>query len=178
MFPKSLIPDYMFEKYDDITPEFLASIGIRALLIDIDNTLAPYEQPDPDERNLAWVARMKASGIGMALVSNNHRDRVERFAAPLELPVFWNSGKPFRKSLDRAMALIGSDVTNTAMLGDQLLTDAYAGAHIGLITLIVPPIRDKRSLFVRFKRWIERPYIRAYRERGPVTQPSKEDPHE
>jgi predicted HAD superfamily phosphohydrolase YqeG len=48
------------------------------------------------------------------------------------------------------------------MLGDQLLTDAYAGKHIGLRTLIVPPIRDKRSLFVRAKRRIERPYIRKY----------------
>jgi HAD superfamily phosphatase (TIGR01668 family) len=178
MFPKSLIPDYMFDKYDDITPEFLDSIGIRALLIDIDNTLAPYEQPDPDERNHAWVTRMKRHGIGMVLVSNNHRERVERFAAPLELTAFWDSGKPFRKNLDRAMALLGSNAGNTAMLGDQLLTDAYAGKHIGMVTLIVPPIRDKRSLFVRSKRWIERPYIRAYRERGPITQPSKEDPHE
>ena len=178
MFPKTLIPDYMFDHYDDITPAFLASIGVRALLIDIDNTLAPYEQPDPDERNLAWIALMKQHGIGMALVSNNHRDRVERFAAPLGLPVFWDSGKPFRKNLDRAMALLGSDTSNTAMLGDQLLTDAYAGAHIGLRTLIVPPIRDKRSLFVRFKRQIERPYIRAYRKRGPITTISKEDSHE
>ena len=37
-----LTPDYMFEKFDDITPEFLTSLGIKALLIDIDNTLAPY----------------------------------------------------------------------------------------------------------------------------------------
>lgn len=165
MFLKTLIPDYMFEKYDDITPEFLTEIGVKALLIDIDNTLAPYEQPDPDERNLNWFSRMKKAGIGMALVSNNHRERVERFATPLDIPVFWDSGKPFRKNLDRAMTLLGSDTTNTAMLGDQLLTDAYAGAHIGLKTLIVPPIRDKRSPFVRFKRWIERPYIRAYRKR-------------
>ena len=53
LLEKLLIPDYMFARYDDITPAFLASIGVRALLIDIDNTLAPYEQPDPDERNFA-----------------------------------------------------------------------------------------------------------------------------
>ncbi|MBQ7337038.1 MAG: YqeG family HAD IIIA-type phosphatase [Clostridia bacterium] len=163
LFEKYLIPDYMFERYDEITPAFLASIGVRALLIDIDNTLAPYEQPDPDERNFAWVAAMREAGVGLTFVSNNHRARVERFAAPLGIPAYWDAGKPMRKTLDIAMAALGSGVEDTAMLGDQLLTDAYAGKHIGLRTLIVPPIRDKRSLFVRAKRWIERPYIRKYR---------------
>lgn len=162
LLERFLIPDFIFDRYDDVTPEFLASIGVRALLIDIDNTLAPYEQPDPDERNFAWVAAMRAAGIGLTFVSNNHRQRVERFAAPLGVKAFWDAAKPFRKTLDIAMAEMGSTVEDTAMLGDQLLTDAYAGKHIGLRTLIVPPIRDKRSLFVRAKRRIERPYIRKY----------------
>ena len=167
LLEKLLIPDYMFARYDDITPAFLASIGVRALLIDIDNTLAPYEQPDPDERNFAWVARMRQAGVALTFVSNNHRERVERFAAPLGVPAFWDAGKPLRKTLDIAMQQMGSSVHDTAMLGDQLLTDAYAGKHIGLRTLIVPPIRDKRTLFVRAKRYIERPYIRKYRKLHP-----------
>ena len=162
LLERFLIPDFIFDRYDDVTPEFLASIGVRALLIDIDNTLAPYEQPDPDERNFAWVAAMRSAGIGLTFVSNNHRRRVERFAAPLGVRAYWDAAKPFRKTLDIAMAEMGSTVEDTAMLGDQLLTDAYAGKHIGLRTLIVPPIRDKRSLFVRAKRCIERPYIRKY----------------
>lgn len=162
LLERFLIPDFIFDRYDDVTPEFLASIGVRALLIDIDNTLAPYEQPDPDERNFAWVAAMRAAGIGLTFVSNNHRQRVERFAAPLGVRAYWDAAKPFRKTLDIAMAEMGSTVQDTAMLGDQLLTDAYAGKHIGLRTLIVPPIRDKKSLFVRAKRRIERPYIRKY----------------
>ena len=167
LLERYLIPDYIFPRYDDVTPEFLASIGVRALLIDIDNTLAPYEQPDPDERNFAWVAAMRAAGIALTFVSNNHQERVERFAAPLGVKGYWDAAKPFRKTLDIAMAEMGSTVENTAMLGDQLLTDAYAGKHIGLRTLIVPPSRDKKSLFVRAKRRIERPYIRKYRKLHP-----------
>ena len=49
------------------------------------------------------------------------------------------------------------------MLGDQLLTDALAAHLLGLRAIIVPPIRDKKTAFVRFKRYLERPYIRAYR---------------
>ena len=155
-------PTYMFGHYYEITPEFLQANGIRALLIDIDNTLAPYEQPDPDDRIRDWFASLADAGIKAALVSNNHAPRVQRFNQTLGLLAFWDSGKPKKKTLLRAMRELGVSDRETAMLGDQLLTDAYAGKHIGLPTLIVPPIHDKTNLFFRFKRWCERPFIRKY----------------
>ena len=157
-----LTPDYMFARYADITPVFLASLGVRALLIDIDNTLAPYEQPDPDDEIRAWFRSLQEAGIVAALVSNNGPERVVRFNATLGLPAYAKSGKPRRKTLERAMRELGVTHAETAMLGDQLLTDAYAGKHIGLPALIVKPIKDKTNLFFRFKRWCERPFIRKY----------------
>ena len=157
-----LTPSYMFGTYREVTPAFLQSIGIRALLCDIDNTLAPYEQPDPDETIRAWIAELAAHGIRVALVSNNHPPRVERFNSTLELPAYPDSGKPGKKTLLRAMQAMGVTPQETAMLGDQLLTDAYAGRHIGLPAIIVPPIKDKTNLFFRFKRLCERPFIRKY----------------
>ena len=52
----TLVPDYMFEKFDDIGVDFLKNIGVRSLVIDIDNTLAPYEVAEPDERTVRWFA--------------------------------------------------------------------------------------------------------------------------
>ena len=155
-------PTYMFGHYYEITPAFLTSIGVRALLIDIDNTLAPYEQPEPDDHIRAWFRDLRENGIKAALVSNNHRERVEEFNRTLGLLAFWDSGKPKKKTLLLAMKQLGVTKEETAMLGDQLLTDSYAGRHIGLPTLIVPPIKDKTNLFFRFKRWCERPFIRKY----------------
>ena len=157
-----LTPSYMFAHYYEITPAFLNSIGVRALLIDIDNTLAPYEQPLPDERIRDWFASLKANNICVALVSNNHRERVEEFNRSLGLLAFWDSGKPKKKTLLLAMQQLGIEPSETAMLGDQLLTDSYAGRHIGLPSIIVPPIKDKTNLFFRFKRLCERPFIRKY----------------
>lgn len=157
-----LTPSYMFGHYYEITPDFLAERGIRALLIDIDNTLAPYEQPDPDDRIRAWFHDLESHGIKAALVSNNHPPRVERFNATLGLPAYADSGKPSKKTLLIAMEALGAKREETAMLGDQLLTDSYAGRHLGLPSIIVPPIHDKTNLFFRFKRWCERPFIRKY----------------
>ena len=160
-----LTPSYMFGHYYEVTPEFLQSIGIRALLCDIDNTLAPYEQPLPDDRIRAWVQSLADAGIRLALVSNNHPPRVEEFNRTLGLLAFADSGKPQKKTLLRAMRELGVGERETAMLGDQLLTDAFAGKHIGLPAIIVPPIKDKTNLFFRFKRLCERPFIRRYAKR-------------
>ena len=58
-----LTPTYMFSSYREVTPDFLREHGIRGLLLDIDNTLAPYEQEDPDESILSWVKGMQAAGV-------------------------------------------------------------------------------------------------------------------
>ena len=163
-----LMPDYMFPTYDAVTPEFLQSIGARAVLADIDNTLAPYEQAEPDERLRGWLAALADAGISITFVSNNGRERVELFNRTLGLSAYYKSGKPFGKNLRRAMTAMGSDKTSTVMLGDQLLTDALAGKHLGLRAIIVPPIRDRRDAFTRFKRVLERPFVRRYQKKNGV----------
>ncbi len=159
-----LTPDYCFTKYSDVTPEFLESIGVCALLIDIDNTLAPYEQPTPDESIINWFASLDAHGIKSALISNNHSERVQLFNKELGLPAYPDSGKPSSKMLYEAMKAMGVDATVTAGLGDQLLTDTLAVHRLDMPSIIVPPIKDKRTLFFRFKRWLEKPFLKRYRK--------------
>ncbi|MBQ9779624.1 MAG: YqeG family HAD IIIA-type phosphatase [Clostridia bacterium] len=160
-----LMPHYMFKTYDEITPEFLTSLGVKAVLSDVDNTLAPYEQPEPDERLHGWVEGLAKAGISIAFISNNDGERIELFNRTLGVPAYWKSGKPFKKSLLHAMKDLGTDQSNTVMLGDQLLTDAWAGNAAGLKVIIVPPIRDKRNLFFRFKRWLEIPTVKRFKKK-------------
>ena len=159
-----MTPDFCFDTYDCVTPDFLAAHGIRALLIDIDNTLAPYEQPEPDEKIFAWFASLEAAGIKAALISNNHPPRVELFNRDLNLPAYPDSGKPKSRSLLAAMKEMGVTFEETAGLGDQLFTDTWAVHRLGMLSIIVPPIKDKKTLFFRFKRWLERPFMRRYRK--------------
>ena len=163
-----MMPDYMFRAFDEITPAFLASLGVKAILADIDNTLAPYEQPEPDERIKNWIASLAEAGIGIAFVSNNDWERVELFNRTLGVPAYAKSGKPFKKNLVKAMNDLGGTLETTVMLGDQLLTDALAGHNLGVKCLIVPPIRDKKNAFFRFKRWLEKPVVRKFKKRNGI----------
>ena len=158
-----LTPDYMFDSFTDVTPEFLASLGIKALLIDIDNTLVPYEQPEPDRRIIDWFSALRENGIKAALISNNHPPRVELFNKSLGLDAYPDSGKPKSGTLIKAIKKMGVTPENTAGLGDQLLTDTLAVHRLGMISIIVPPIKDKTTPFFKSKRLLERPYIRKYR---------------
>ena len=158
-----LTPDYVFDTYADVTPDFLQSIGIRALLIDIDNTLAPYEQDLPDEKIISWFKALEDAGVACTLISNNHADRVELFNSPLGLPAYADSGKPGTKYFIEGMKQMDRSPDETAGLGDQLLTDTLAVHRLGMVSIIVPPINDKKNLFFRFKRWLEKPFMRRYR---------------
>ena len=163
-----MMPDYMFRTFDEITPAFLRELGVKAILADIDNTLAPYEQPEPDQRIKGWIASLAEAGIGIAFVSNNDWERVDRFNATLGVPAYAKSGKPFKKNLIKAMNDLGGTLETTVMLGDQLLTDALAGHNLGVKCLIVPPIRDKKNAFFKFKRWLEKPVVKKFKKRNGI----------
>ena len=75
IFEKLLTPDFMFASYSEVTPEFLSSIGVRALICDIDNTLVTYDDARPTAALHRWFRDMESAGVKIAFVSNNHPDR-------------------------------------------------------------------------------------------------------
>ena len=158
-------PDFYVDTYQDITAEFLARERIRFLLLDLDNTLAPYEQPEPDSSHIAWFSMLADAGVKAAFVSNNRRERVELFNQKIGIPVFAKAKKPLRGTMRRAMEALGAVPEETAIIGDQIFTDVWAGKRMGIRTVSLPPIRDKRDLGTRFKRVLEKPVLRYYRKR-------------
>ena len=161
----TFVPDYRFEKFDDITADFLISIGINGVLLDIDNTLEPYENAHPGERVVNWLKSLALNGIKAAIVSNNDRERVELFNKELGLPAYYKAKKPFKKNILLAMNDIGTLPKETVFIGDQVFTDVWAARNAGLAAILVPPINDKRDILTKFKRLLERPVLSKYEKR-------------
>lgn len=157
------VPDHYFDTVYEVTPEMLIEKGIKGIILDIDNTLVPYEIPEPTEENVAWLKSMWDAGIKTAFVSNNHQDRVELYNEKLGCPAFWDSGKPFKKACRRALEAMEVEASEAAIIGDQIFTDVLAGRNAKLaLAILVKPIKDKKSLFFRFKRVLEKPFIASY----------------
>lgn len=157
------LPDYMFDKATDISPEFLLSEGIRSVLVDIDNTLAPYEVAEPNALTVAWLKSLKENDISVVLMSNNDANRVHRFNRTIRLPAYYDCKKPSTKCYLSALARIGRDRAETCVIGDQIFTDVLVGKRLGLRAILVPPIHDKKTLFFRIKRFLEKPFIALFR---------------
>lgn len=162
MLRRYFCPDDYLESFRLATPEFLAQRNIRALLLDIDNTLAPYELPEPNEEILAWFRALSDAGIKAAFVSNNHGPRVAKFNEKIGIPAFARAKKPLRSGTKSAMKELGVCPEEAAIMGDQIFTDVWAGKRIGIRTILVPPIRDKRDPFTAAKRLLERPVLKYY----------------
>lgn len=157
-----LMPDRVFARFDEVTPELLMKLGIRHIFSDIDNTLVTYDDATPTERVLAWCRRMEEAGISVAFVSNNDEERIHRFNADLRYPACAKAKKPLPGKLRGVMAECGATGADSLFLGDQLLTDCAAGKLCGMRVVVVPPIKDRTGWFFRFKRWLEKPYQKKY----------------
>ena len=135
-----MIPDFLFDSYRDITPDFLQKQGITLLLTDLDYTLAPKAVRRPDGALKAWIAELKAAGITVMIVSNNRSGaRVTEFCHDLGIGYQGHAGKPSPKGLQAAMDRTGTAPAHTAMLGDKLLTDMLGANLAGVLALMVEP---------------------------------------
>lgn len=161
----TFVPEYYFNTFEDASAAFLLSIGVKGIVLDVDNTLEPYENPTPGVHVVAWLDSLRAVGISAAIVSNNGGDRINLFNEHLGLPVYYKAKKPFKKNVLNAMRDMGTDKTNTILMGDQVFTDVWAAHNTGIRAILVPPIKDKRDLLTKFKRLLEKPVLRKYKKR-------------
>lgn len=161
----SLIPDYKFSVFTEASADFLSSIGVKGIVLDIDNTLEPYEHPDPGEHVVKWLEELRTAGISAAIVSNNGAERVERFNKELGLPAYYKAKKPFKKNVLRALSDMGISKNEAILMGDQVFTDVWAARNAGIRAILVPPINDKKDIFTKFKRLLEKPILKKYEKR-------------
>lgn len=135
--------DYV-ERVELIDPERLAADGIRALLLDRDNTCVPRDAHEAPASVAAWLDDVRAHGIATCLVSNNtHVSHVERSAAELGCDYVAASFKPLPFAVWRALARLGVPREQACLVGDQLFTDVAAGNAAGVRTILVRPQCDE-----------------------------------
>lgn len=153
---KKFYPDLKFKSIKDITAELLKEKNIGYALLDIDNTLVSYTSPTADETAMVFLSMLTENGIKYAFVSNNHKERVERFAEDFGAVYIYDAAKPLLFGIKRAMRKIGAKKGETVLIGDQIFTDVYAGKRAGLLTVMVDPIEAKETPFFAVKRKLEK----------------------
>ncbi|WP_040948299.1 YqeG family HAD IIIA-type phosphatase [Gorillibacterium massiliense] len=135
--------------------------GIRGIITDLDNTLVGAKEPLATPELVEWLKHVQAAGFKVVIVSNNKEARVSRFASPLGIPFLFAARKPSNLAFRRALQVIGLDAEQTAVLGDQMMTDVLGGNRMGLHTILVQPISPAdEGFFTRINRRLEKIVIR------------------
>ena len=140
------IPNRAVHDIYELTPDFLRSRNITLLLMDLDNTLAPYSTDEATPALKAWIASMKAAGIEPFLFSNNKGDRPSIFARQRNVDYVKLAHKPKQAVLRQVLTQKSTPIERVCIIGDQIYTDVLCGSIAGAYTVVVRPISLKNPL--------------------------------
>ncbi|MCD8036582.1 MAG: YqeG family HAD IIIA-type phosphatase [Clostridiales bacterium] len=159
---KKLYPDIYVKSIEYLPLKELKKRGIKALVFDIDNTIAPYDVAEPDDWAFGVLDHIREEGFKICLLSNNNENRIKIFNRKIGAYAYWKAGKPGIKMLQTAMADMGTDSLSTAMVGDQVFTDVWCGHNAGMLSIMTAPICNRDQLITKVKRPPEKIIMAMY----------------
>lgn len=85
------------------------------------------------------------------------------FNDAVHVKYIYKAGKPKPSGYRRAMNELGTDVSNTFFVGDQIFTDVCGANLAGIRTFLVKPIHPKEEIQIVLKRYLEKVVLLCYR---------------
>ena len=151
-----IYPNAYFKRVEDITVEFLNKHKIKALLLDVDNTLVDYTKK-MTESVIKWAKDLKGQGVKLYILSNtNDKTKIENIAKELGIKYHLFAMKPLKIGFKKCQKDLGEKSEHIAIVGDQIFTDILGGNRCNMYTILVDPINEKDFWYTVWKRPIEK----------------------
>lgn len=150
---------YLSGSVTTLTPDLLQNYELKGLIFDVDDTIVSSRTREMSPEVSQWLQELKPF-FKIVLVSNNLKhSRIRRIAGALDVPYYFGAQKPSRRSLKKALKLMELQPQQVAMVGDRLFTDVIAGNRLGMLSILVEPMRSptefrKVSCLRAFEIWI------------------------
>lgn len=140
---------------------------IRAVLVDLDNTLVPWRSCDIAPGVKDWMEEAERQEIKICIVSNTRTERrLRNIAVELGIPFVRKGLKPRRRSFFEALKLLDIKPNEAAVIGDQIFTDILGGNRLGLYTILVRPLHKREFIGTRVSRLLERVILSLLEQKG------------
>jgi len=159
-------PDHRAPTLPDVSLEALAGAGVRGVIVDLDNTVCAYHQPELAPGVAEWVREAQGRGFALVLVSNNFSERVATVGARLNIPVVPNALKPLPFAFLRALRILGTPRGATVVIGDQLFTDVLGAKLVGMCAVYVQRVAGREFPTTKVLRMLESPVLACLRRSG------------
>ncbi len=150
-----LKPTYKCNLVTDIKAEKLKEMGIKLVLLDVDNTITSYVSKNPIEGSIDWIKNLQKNDFLVYIVSNNFEERVSSIAKKFDLPYVSFAMKPLPKGFSVAKKALGVKSSECVVVGDQIFTDIM-GANMGKMkSILVNPIEVETGFSYKLRRKLE-----------------------
>lgn len=156
-------PDIKLHGITDITIEHLNKYNIKALLLDVDNTMSTHHGTILTDGLLEWISSMQQNGIKFMVLSNSKKFRTDPFATRIGLPYISMACKPLPFGYWRGIKKLGQKRKNVAIVGDQIFTDVLGGNVVGIKTILLTPIKPEDGWSFKIRRKLEKKLYKKYR---------------
>ena len=153
-------PDMYKKDIYSIDYKKLKSFGIKCILFDLDNTLAPYYITKPTRKVKDFIEKIKAMGFKVIIYSNATKKRLLPFKKVLIVDCSASSHKRNGKKLKLIINEYKFSQSEMAIIGDQFITDIYGGNKEGIFTILIDPISSKEPIWTKFNRMLENKKIK------------------
>lgn len=158
-----LYPDKHFNNVREIEINFLQKNKIKALILDVDNTLIDYDK-NLHEETIKWAKELKQQGIKLYILSNsNKKEKVRTVAEKLQIEYEYFGKKPLKMGFKKVQKKLEEKPENIAVVGDQIFTDVLGGNRCKMFTILVEPIAEKDIWLTLIKRPIENAIKNRYK---------------
>ena len=159
-----LYPNKLFNNVREITIDFLTENKIKALILDVDNTLIDYDR-NLHEETIKWAEELKQQGIKLYILSNsNKKEKVKTVAEKLQIGYEYFGKKPLKMGFKKVQEKLKENPENIGVVGDQIFTDVIGGNRCKMFTILVEPIAEKDIWITVLKRPIENTIKRKYKK--------------
>ena len=162
----NFIPDMYLKSIYEIDYAALKNRGIKCILFDLDNTIAPLNIPVPDKEIKDLFSDLGLLGFKVIILSNSSKLRVEPFKEKLNVDSSFYSMKPLKKKYKKIVSMYGFKDSEIACVGDQILTDVLGANRMGFLSILVNPISQIDLLGTRINRVFERQIFKYLENRG------------
>ncbi|MHC1718606.1 MAG: YqeG family HAD IIIA-type phosphatase [Acidaminococcaceae bacterium] len=160
-------PNYRSPRISEIPLAWLEQEGIKAIILDLDNTLLPWNENIPSGENVSWVKNVKEAGIRVVLLSNNGGERLQDISKELGVEAIGWGVKPLSWGFKRALRFLKVQSRGEVLvIGDQLITDVFGAKKMNFKVLWVESLSKKEFVFTRITRKLESILIKQLTKKG------------
>ncbi|HBA37883.1 MAG TPA: YqeG family HAD IIIA-type phosphatase [Firmicutes bacterium] len=160
------LPDIYQKSVYAINYENLKNAGIKVILFDLDNTIAPVMADQPSKKMKELFEEIKNIGIRPIILSNSNKKRVEPFKDGLFVDAACSSHKPMSGKYKKILDIYNVKPNEVAAVGDQILTDVLGANRMEITSILINPISTIDLRFTKINRFFERIILRRYEKRG------------